>query len=488
MKQGAPLYSSDGVRRLDAAAIRAGTPGLDLMRQAGALAFATLRQRWPTARRLLVACGWGNNGGDGYVLASLARQAGMQVSVLALDGRPPKSDEARTVRAECEALGAVDGWQEGDPLPPAEVLVDALFGVGLSRALAGSAAAMVDALSAHGAPVLALDVPSGIDADTGHAPGPAVRAAATVSFVGRKLGLQTGAGRAHAGARHFDSLGVADDPAVAEPVARLLDFESCLGWLPARRDDDHKGRFGHVLVVGGDHGMGGAARLCAESAARCGAGLVSVLTRPAHLAALLAGRPELMVLGVEGQVWPEAAQRASVLAVGPGLGRGSWGKAHAMQALAQRLPSVLDADALWHLDSAADLPDAAVLTPHPGEAARLLGTATAEVQADRPQAARELARRYRANVVLKGNGSLVASPDGELWVVDAGNPGMASGGMGDVLTGVIAALLAQGLCAARAARLGALAHALAGDLAAGQQPRGLLASDLLPALRQVLNR
>lgn len=466
----------------------AGTPGLVLMRRAGSVAFAALRQRWPAASQLLVLCGAGNNGGDGYVVATLARQAGMQVTVLALDGRLPSSEESRAVRAECEALGPVGAWRTGDPLPMADVVVDALFGVGLSRALDGSAAALVEALRARAAPVLALDVPSGIDANTGHAPGPAISAALTVSFVGRKLGLYTGAGRAHAGERVFDALGVVADDARVQPAAHLLRPADCQGWLAARRDDDHKGRFGHVLVVGGDHGMGGAVRLCAESAARCGAGLVSVLTRPAHLAALLAGRPELMVLGVEGQVWPEAAQRASVLAVGPGLGRGAWGRAHMLQALAQRLPCVLDADALWHLDSAADLPEAVVLTPHPGEAARLLGTATAEVQADRPQAARELARRYRANVVLKGNGSLVATVDGGLWVIDAGNPGMASGGMGDVLTGVVASLLAQGLSADRAARLGALVHALAGDLAAADQPRGLLASDLFPALRRVLNR
>lgn len=487
MTEGSPLYSSAGVRRLDAQAIRSGTPGLVLMRRAGRAAFDALRQRWPSSQRLLVLCGWGNNGGDGYVLASLARRAGMTVELRALDGRAPTTDDARAACAEWEQGGTVGSWHAGDPLPPADVVVDALFGVGLSRALAGSAAALAEALAGHRAPLLALDVPSGIDADTGHAPGPALHAAMTVSFVGRKLGLYTGAGRAHAGERRFDSLGVAPDDGVALPSARLLDPESCRSWLPARRDDDHKGRFGHVLVVGGDHGMGGAARLCAEAAARSGAGLVSVLTRPVHLAALLAGRPELMVIGVEGTVWPQATQRASVLAVGPGLGRGAWGRAHFDSALAQRLPCVLDADALWHLDSAADLPGSVVLTPHPGEAARLLGCATAEVQADRPRAARELARRYRAHVVLKGNGSLVAAPDGLLQVVDAGNPGMASGGMGDVLTGVVAALLAQGLEPGRAAALGALAHARAGDLAAGAQPRGVLAGDLLLALRQILN-
>ncbi|MCK7595436.1 NAD(P)H-hydrate dehydratase [Pseudomarimonas salicorniae] len=491
MKSGTPLYSSAAVRRLDAAAIAAGTPGLELMRRAGRVAFDALRQRWPQARRLLVLCGAGNNGGDGYVVASLARQAGLEVSVLALEGREPASEEARTVCAEWRRLGEVAPWRPGDALPRVDLIVDALFGTGLSRPLEGAAAALVEAVNDAGAPVLALDVPSGIDADRGHAPGPALRAALTVSFVGRKLGLYTGAGRAHAGDRHFDDLGASAGAGGEPPEACLLALDDCLGWLAPRRDDDHKGRFGHVLVVGGDHGMGGAVRLCAEAALRCGSGLVSVLTRPEHAVPLLGGRPELMVAPADGATWPEAAGRASVLAVGPGLGRGEWGRQQLEQALrraaGQDLPCVLDADGLWHLEAGRELPGRLVLTPHPGEAARLLGTDTAGIQSDRPAAARELARRYRACVVLKGNGSLVADPKGRLGVVDAGNPGMASGGMGDVLTGVVAALLAQGLGPWQAAALGAVAHATAGDRAADGQPRGLIASDLFPALRRVLN-
>jgi NAD(P)H-hydrate epimerase len=488
MDSNAALYSSDAVRRMDAAAIAAGTPGLVLMRRAGAAALAVLRRRWPQARSLLVLCGAGNNGGDGYVVAALARRAGLQVELLALEGRPPISADARAARAEWEALGPVGAWREGDPLPPAELLVDALFGVGLSRALTGHAAALVECMNASGRPVLALDLPSGIDADRGSAPGPAVRATLTLSFVGRKLGLYTGAGRAHAGCREFDDLGVPAALADVLPAARVLDPGRCLGWLATRRDDDHKGRFGHVLVVGSDYGMAGAVRLCAEAAARCGAGLVSVLSRPEHSLPLLTGRPELMALGCGDGPWPAGCDRASVLAVGPGLGRGAWGRQQLQRALARGLPSVLDADALFHLEPHSPLPAQCVLTPHPGEAARLLQLDSAAIQRDRPTAARELARRFGCSVVLKGNGSLVAAADGDLQVVDAGNPGMASGGMGDVLTGVIAALLAQGLQAQQAAALGALVHAMAGDQAAADAPRGLLASDLFPALRRLINR
>lgn len=486
MDEGLPLYSTDAVRRLDAAAIAAGTPAMELMRRAGLAAWRALQRHWPLARRLLVLCGPGNNGGDGYVLAALAARQGLEVEVLALDDAPPRSAEARQARAEWDRLGAVRVWADGAALPSADVVVDALYGVGLRRGLAGTAAALVAQLNSSALPVLALDVPSGIDADRGSAPGPAVQATVTVSFVGRKIGLYTGAGRAHAGRREFEDLGVAAAVGL-EPAARVLVPEHCLRWLPRRRDDDHKGRFGHVLVIGGDHGMGGAARLCSEAAARCGAGLVSVFTRPAHCAALLATRPELMAIGVDEGGWPAAAERATVLAVGPGLGRAAWGRHLLARALALGRPCVLDADALAGLAEAGSLPASSVLTPHPGEAARLLGQEVAGVQSDRPAAARALARRFGSVVVLKGNGSLVADPDGALWVVDAGNPGMASGGMGDVLCGVIAALLAQGLEVRQAAALGTLCHALAGDRAAGTAPRGLLASDLFAELRGVLN-
>jgi ADP-dependent NAD(P)H-hydrate dehydratase / NAD(P)H-hydrate epimerase len=196
-----PLYSNDAVRRLDAAAIAAGTPAYTLMCRAGDAAWRLLQRRWPDARRLLVACGWGNNGGDGYVLARLAAQAGFDVVVLAVEGRAPETDAARRAAADWAAVGPVLAWHSGDPLPDGDVLVDALFGVGLNRPVQGSAATLIAAINAQPAPVLALDVPSGLDADRGVAPGPAVQAALTLSFVGRKFGLYTGAGRAAASRR-----------------------------------------------------------------------------------------------------------------------------------------------------------------------------------------------------------------------------------------------------------------------------------------------
>jgi NAD(P)H-hydrate epimerase len=265
--------------------------------------------------------------------------------------------------------------------------------------------------------------------------------------------------------------------------------DALAAWLPPRPRDSHKGENGHVLCIGGDHGSGGAIALCAQAALRTGAGLVSVATRAEHVAALLARQPEAMAHAAEStHELLRLLARADVVAIGPGLGPGEWGRAMHATALAAAKPLVLDADALNLLAaSPRDLPSDAILTPHPGEAARLLGSDTAAVQADRPGAAQALVERYGAVVVLKGAGSIVAAPGHVARIVEAGNPGMATGGMGDLLTGVIAALRAQGLPAFDAAACGALLHAHAGDLASGDGMRGMLPSDLLPYLRVCAN-
>jgi NAD(P)H-hydrate epimerase len=261
-------------------------------------------------------------------------------------------------------------------------------------------------------------------------------------------------------------------------------------WLPPRPRDSHKGANGHVSCVGGDHGSGGAIVLCAQAALRSGAGLASVATRAAHVPALLARQPEAMAHAVESaDALAPLLARASVVAIGPGLGQGEWGRAMLDAVLAASKPLVLDADALNLLAAAPRaLPGDAILTPHPGEAARLLQTDVASVQSDRSAAASALVQRHGAIVVLKGAGTIVAAPGRTARVVAAGNPGMATGGMGDLLTGVIAALRAQGIDAFDAASCGALLHAHAGDLAAREQGmRGLLPSDLLPWLHRCAN-
>jgi NAD(P)H-hydrate epimerase len=477
------LYTTAQVRALDRAAIEAGIPGIELMERAARAALDVLRRRWPQARRLCVTCGPGNNGGDGFLLATLARAAGLQVALIATSAQ--SSGDAELARERF-----LRGGGEVSPgvptLPDADVYVDALFGSGLNRAPDGAAARLIDALNAQSKPVLALDVPSGLASDTGVAFEPCVRAAATACFVGWKRGLFTANGPEHCGERSLATLDIPGHPyAHAAADAVLLAPQA----LPPRARDGHKGRYGHVLAVGGDLGAGGAVRMCGEAALRVGAGLVSIATREANVGPILGARPEAMPHGVHvpRNLEPLLA-RASVLAVGPGLGQDDWGRGLWQAALDAGKPTVLDADGLNLLALAPRaLPQPAVLTPHPGEASRLLGVAIDEIQKDRFAAVRALARKYRAVAVLKGAGSLIADPDGCIAVCPWGNPGMAGGGMGDLLTGVVAGLMAQGLGAWDAACLGVGIHARAGDLAARPGERGLLAADLFSYLRALVN-
>lgn len=484
------IYSADSVRRIDRAAIEiAGIAGYTLMTRAARAALEAAVAAWPRARRWQVLAGAGNNGGDGYVLARLAAEQGIGVSVLALaDPQALQGDAARAYRDFTASGGVVRSWQ-GKLDARAELLVDGILGSGLARTVAGEHARAVEALNRHQAAVLALDIPSGLSADSGAVLGTAVHADLTVTFVGLKAGLFLDRGPEHVGRLRFAGLEV---PAACResltPVMRRIDDRCVTAALPPRARGAHKGDFGHVVVVGGAAGMAGAARLCAEAALRCGAGRVSVATSPAHCALLTAGCPEIMCHGLPG---PETLEpllaRATVVAIGPGLGTAGWAEALWAIVRRQRLPMVVDADALNLLARAPERVEQRVLTPHPGEAGRLLERTAAEVQADRPGALRQLQARYGGSVVLKGAGTLVSAADGAPWLSTAGNPGMATAGMGDVLTGVIAGLLAQGLDGETAARVGVEIHARAGDAAAGEAPRGMLASDLLPRLRDGVN-
>lgn len=484
------LYRAAQVREFDRIVIQDfGIPGATLMERAGAAAFARLRERWPAARDLAVVVGQGNNGGDGLVIARLAREAGLAVRALQV-GDPARfgADARASLERYLAAGGELRPFQR---LPrETELLVDGLFGIGLDRPVEGAWAEAIAAVNAHPAPVLALDIPSGLHADTGCILGSAVRADLTVSFIGLKQGLFTADGPECCGRVAFEGL---DVPAAIYGwqvlAARRIDWPRFADLLPPRPRGAHKGRFGHVLVVGGDLGMAGAARLAGEAALRSGAGLVSVATRPEHVAAVVAGRPELMTHGLAtpGEVQPLLA-RATVVAVGPGLGRGAWGRTLLDQVLASGRPLVVDADALNLLAEAPRHRDDWVLTPHPGEAARLLGVGTADIHVDRFAAAAALQQRYGGVVVLKGAGSIVQGPGARPPAVcSGGNPGMASGGVGDVLTGVVAGLIAQGLGADDAAEMGVCLHAAAGDRAAAAGERGLIASDLLAPMRQLLN-
>ena len=484
-----PLFDTDAVRRLEARGIAAcDGDGFALMARAGQAAWRYVLKHWPREQRIVVACGPGNNGGDGYVLARHAHASGRDVRVLRL--QPPSTELARRACDEYIAAGGRIA-ESADAMRDAGLIVDALFGIGLSRAPDVATAALIETINAHPAPVLALDVPSGIDARRGSAPGAAIVADRTLQFIARHRGLRTGAAMDHAGELELATLDLPDSVADGiAPAAQAYRPDALPGFFPLRPRDSHKGRNGHVLCIGGDQGSGGAILLAADAALRCGAGLASVATRAAHVPALLARRPEAMAHGIEDASGLAALlARADVLAIGPGLGQGEWGRSLFDAALACDRPRVLDADALNLLaQSPRRLSAHDVITPHPGEAARLLGITTADVQRDRFAAASVLCERYAAQVVLKGAGSIVASADRVPAVICAGNPGMAVGGMGDLLTGCIAALLAQGFEPRDSAVAGALLHGAAGDAAARDEgERGLLPGDLLPWLRRLAN-
>ncbi len=485
MSHAIALYNRQCLREIEAAAAAASGDPFALMQRAGLAAWHYLLAYWPQAHRVVVACGPGNNGGDGYVLALHALQCGRQVTVVQL-GEPRGHLALRACAGYQSAGGVVT--RSLDAISHAGIVVDALFGIGLTRVPDSEASSVIEAINASPAAVFSIDVPSGVDADTGNVPGIGVRATCTLQFIAPHCGLQTGGAIDFCGRLDVDSLGVMLEH--VSPTAHAVHADALVDWLQPRQRNTHKGTNGHVLCIGGDSSSGGAIMLCADAALRSGAGLVSVATRAAHIAALLAHRPEVMAAGIEdADALTPLIDRADIVAIGPGLGQVAWGVGMFEAATAGQKQLVIDADGLNLIaQHPRALPESTILTPHPGEAGRLLGIATSAVQADRFSAACTLAERYKCVVVLKGAGTIVAAPDHPPCVIAAGNPGMAVGGMGDVLTGVIAALRAQGLDPFNAACCGALLHAAAGDAAAlDDGERGLLPSDLLTHLRRLSN-
>ena len=484
------VYSVEGVREVDRAAIEGlGIAGYTLMTSAAMEALDEAITLFPNTKSWQVICGTGNNGGDGYVLARLAAQRGISVSVIAITPPEKLDGDAATAYGDFIADGGhVEPW--GGTLDAhADLIVDALLGSGLVRDVEGQYAEVVNAINGHAAPVMALDIPSGLDGDTGAIRGTVVRADLTVTFVGLKTGLFLNDGPNRVGELRFSDLQI---PHIcyehSEECLRRIDYAEFGKIMPRRSQSAHKGDFGHLLLIGGGPGMPGAIRLAGEAALRCGAGRVSVATHPSHHAAITSGRPELMCHAIDkpSDIRP-LLDTVDTLGLGPGLGTAKWGRNLFNEVLRSGLPMVVDADALNLLASSPDRRDNRILTPHPGEAARLLETSAASIQEDRIGSVEKLKDKYGGTIVLKGAGSLVSSTDGTPWISTSGNPGMASPGMGDVLTGVIAALLAQGMPFESAATFGVEIHALAGDRAAKSGQRGLIASDVLQELRPLVN-
>lgn len=485
------LYLTKDIRLCERQALdELGLTEDELMMRAGIAAFNTLKSHYPDVRTIAVFCGGGNNAGDGYVLAQLLFQQNYLVVIhqyKAVDDLPPAAK-----RAAAAAIAAGVPCQYSDDIidSDVEIVVDALLGIGIEGSVRGSIAQAINLINDSELPVLSLDVPSGLDADTGRVLGACVNAAVTVTFIAYKLGLFTLDGPDYCGKVVCHHLQLASCLATLQPSAYRLNEKLLHGIISPRRKNSHKGLYGHVLVIGGGVGMSGAAYLAAHAAFRVGAGRVTIATLPEHAAVLQSLLPEAMIYPIQDtkDLLP-LLENATMSVVGPGLGETEWANTLFQAAIASQLPLVIDASALRLLAFNPQHDDNWVLTPHPGEAANLLSCSVADIQADRYKSAKLIQHQYGGTVVLKGAGSVIKSGDAGSYICNAGNPGMASAGMGDVLSGVIGGLVAQGVSLADAAKLGVWLHARAGDEAIlTQGERGLMASDLLPHLRRQINK
>lgn len=483
------VFSADWLRQAERqAAQETGISLFTLMQRAAKAAFSLAQREFPQMRHWLILCGHGNNGGDGFEVARLAKNAGIRVTLLAVAGSKPLPEEAEAAR---------EGWlKSGGTVNPADsawpqdadLIIDGLLGTGLSSAPRAPYDGLIDAINSASLPVISLDIPSGLDAQTGQTAGKAVHATHTLSFIALKPGLLTGQARDYTGKLHCDALGLESWLGGHLAPLQRLDATQLGQWLHPRRPCSHKGEHGRLLVIGGDTGFAGAIRMASEAALRSGAGLVRVLTHKEHAGPLLTARPELMVQELTAESLDESLEWADVLVIGPGLGQKEWGKQAIERVAKWDKPALWDADALNLLAINPRKRQNRVLTPHPGEAARLLGCSVKDIESDRLLSARNLTERYGGVVVLKGAGTLIASERGEMAVADVGNAGMASGGMGDVLSGIIGGLLAQKLNIYDAACAGSVVHGAAADeIAHRQGTRGMLATDLLAVIAPLVN-
>ncbi len=479
------LYTPESVYLLDrAAVVEDGYSEVELMQRAGERVWRETIGRWPQLSRITVFVGSGNNGGDGFVVALCARRQGVEVQLLVQGDLARQSQTARHYRELWEQGGGeFESWQgqtiEGD------VIVDGLLGIGLQRELDSHWQELVMRINQCPQPRVAIDIPSGLNGQSGRPQPVAVEAQLTVTFIGAKTGQFLADGVDYCGELLFDDLGVSAR-VHAGVTAALEVIESCQ--LPApRKRNSHKNDYGNLLIIGGDQGMSGAVALAALAALRTGAGLVTALVHP-ECRANLAAFPEIMVLGWDALEAKLA--EASVVVVGPGLGRGAQAQ-DCLRLLARATqPMVVDAGALepGFLHSLAS--EQCVITPHPGEAAVLLGTSSAEIQENRLRACERLVETFAATTVLKGSGTLIAQVEEPVAAINTrGHAGMASAGMGDVLSGIVAALMGQGLAPFAAARSAVYIHALSAECySADRDPTGLIASDVIEHIPTVIKQ
>ncbi|WP_428848552.1 NAD(P)H-hydrate dehydratase [Shewanella marinintestina] len=481
-----PLFSVQQIKAAEVNAVKSGCVSLyELVERAGHAAFELLSERQANTSKVLVLAGHGNNAADAYITASLLLKSGFDVELQASLASHPSDELTQAINCFQVSGGETKPF-DVTKIAIATIIVDGLLGTGIKGELSSELTKVINTVNGSNAWILSLDVPSGINPNTGSYQQTAIEANMTLVFGGFKKGLLTGKARHCCGEIKLANIGL-NEFLPESSTAQINSFTLENTFLPRRRDA-HKGNNGKVSIIGGDYGMAGAVRLAAEGCLRSGAGLVTVISRPEHQFIVSATRPELMFWGcelVDMEVYLKLGW-ASVLVIGPGLGNDDWGYNLLKAVDLTDKPCVIDADGLTQLIGMPMADKDWVLTPHPGEAAKLLGLSIAEVEKDRFAAAKRLHQKYKGVIVLKGAGTIIFDGN-QYYVAPVGNPGLASGGCGDVLAGVIGGLIAQGYKSIEAACLGVVIHGSAADLAAQEGERGMLASDLMPYIRQLVN-
>lgn len=482
------IYKKSAIRQLEAMAEKDGIPPYELMQRAGDALFRTIKTYFTNVHRIGIIVGSGNNGGDGLVAASFLHNADYTVTILQIGKYHGIADAKRLVEQQkipCEA------FQASTDLTAYDLLIDGICGIGQNGLLKEEVQKAVDAMNAANVPIMAIDIPTGIDADTGSKLGNPIKAFLTVSFIGIKTGLIEGDGIQYTGDLVVDDLGLSSTLLESVPIeAKATSLATKINYLPKRHVNWHKGLSGHVLIIGGAPGFAGAPKMAALAALRVGAGLVSVLVHEENSASFDNDHPEIMCHHLKNagdKTFSDLIAKANAIVIGPGLSTTSWGKALFEAVLPLSLPLLLDADALNLLAETKNVrKENWILTPHPGEAARLLHQSSSDIQKARLLSVQALVKQYGGIAVLKGARTCIS--DGTATEVSLlGNPGMSTAGLGDILSGVIGGLLAQGLSPFKAATLGVDLHAKAGDLAAKTGMRGMIATDLLPYIRSLVN-
>ena len=499
------LYTASETRKIDNLAIKAkGISGYSLMQMAAEFTLDVILREFSPVEELIIFCSKGKNSGDGFLLGSFAKEFGLEVTIVmsntsnALKGVSRKAfEEMKDAKVKIISTKSVEKLKVSNKA----VIVDALIGTGLKGNLRKNIKESILALNKLGVklPVLSLDIPSGVNPDTGDADDIAVYADITATFVAQKRGCFTSVGKKFSGEIIYSDLEIPKNLfSKITSTSYVVDYEDSISKVVYREQDAHKGHFGNVVIVGGDRGLGGAGLLSSRAAVYSGAGLTSLVTRPEHVSASLVSCPEVMVKGVDsGQDIEEHLVKPDVIAIGPGLGQSAWSEQMIQrvfwEAEKRDVSVIMDADALnllTKLKLSSNLPKRLILTPHPGEAARLLNTSVAVIESNRFSAAAKIQKKFNATVVLKGSGTVICHKSGgtQKWgICDSGNPGMATGGMGDVLTGIIAGLLAQGLTLKEAAEAGVDLHAKAADQASLEfGEAGLTSSDVINELKYLL--